>query len=178
MSILREEATERCSFRMTKQAQYTGSAMDRRMSDALQVLHDEFVLLKEGQPSGGDVLPNCFRDMQGEFLDYESRHMLKARFPVLEGSLNPVRKMQGGYITAAFDNTFGPLSYVAARSVCSTIDIQTQFIRPVDEGDFLTITARVVSRGSSTMHLSGEAYNAKGRLVATCTANMIIHRRP
>lgn len=152
--------------------------MNLNPSDALQALYDELVLLKEGHSTGGDLLPNCFRDMQGEFLDYDPRQMLKTRFPVLEESLNPVRKMQGGYITAAFDNTFGPLSYVAARCVCSTIDIQTQFIRPVDEGDLLTITARVVSRGSSTMHLSGEAVNAKGKLVATCTANMVVQRKP
>jgi uncharacterized protein (TIGR00369 family) len=152
--------------------------MDLQTSDALRALHDELVHLKESHPTGGDLLPNCFRDMQGEFLDYIPRQMLKTRFPVLEESLNPVRKMQGGYITAAFDNTFGPLSYVAARCICSTIDIQTQFIRSVDEGDSLTITARVVSRGSSTMHLSGEAVNAKGKLVATCTANMVVQRTP
>jgi uncharacterized protein (TIGR00369 family) len=152
--------------------------MNLHTSDALQVLHDELVLLKEGHPTGGDLLPNCFRAMRGEFLDYQPRQMLKARFPVLEESLNPVRKMQGGYITAAFDNTFGPLSYVAARCICSTIDIQTQFIRPVDESDSLTITARVVSRGSATMHLSGEAVNDKGKLVATCFANMVVQRKP
>jgi len=148
------------------------------MNDSVKVLEEELRVLKKSNVPGGDLLPNCFLDMRGEFLEYREREMLKVRFPVLEESLNPMRKMQGGYIAAAFDNAFGPLSYVAAREVCSTIDIHAQFIRGVDEGDSLTIVARVVSRGSLMLNLAGEGFNGKGRLVATCTANMVIRRVP
>jgi uncharacterized protein (TIGR00369 family) len=130
-----------------------------------------------GAALGGKVCfpPHCFRDMQARFVRYESRLLLVVRVPVPERSLNPVGTMQGGYITAAIDNTIGPLSYMAARRPCSTLDLHTQFIRAIPPGDVLTITGRVVSRGTSTMVLGAEAANGKGRLVALATANAAVH---
>lgn len=146
------------------------------MDEPLQLLMKEFRALREAHALAGDHLPNCFQEMKGEFLDYRPRDMLVARFPVQEKYLNPVRMLQGGFLTAAFDNVFGPLSYLAARSICSTIDIQTHFLRGVEAGDFLTITGRVISRGPALMHVSGEAHGGRGKLVATCSANIVIQR--
>jgi uncharacterized protein (TIGR00369 family) len=143
--------------------------------DYVVLLEGDLRAVKDRFAPGGHLMPNCFRAMKGEFLDYRSREMLRVRFPVQEEMLNPVLRMQGGYIAAAFDNVFGPLSYAAARALCSTIDMQTQFLRGIEAGDFLTVEGRVVTRGSTTMHLSAEGFNGKGKLVATCTANMIIH---
>jgi uncharacterized protein (TIGR00369 family) len=118
--------------------------------------------------------PNCFVLMNPDYLEYESRTMLKISFPVLKEYLNPMLGMQGGFIAAAFDNVFGPLSYLAARIPCTTLDLHTNYIRPILENDALVVTARVVSRGQSTMHLSAEAANTKGKLIATCTTQMMI----
>ncbi len=123
----------------------------------------------------GDAIrfpPNCFVDMEARFVRYESRQLLVVRIPVRERSFNPVGVMQGGYIAAGFDNTMGPLSYLAARRPCLTLDLHTQFIRAASGGDILTFTARVVSRGSSTMVIGGEAQNQKGKLIALATANV------
>jgi len=85
-----------------------------------------------------------------------------------------MQKMQGGFIAAAFDNTFGPLSYLAARGLCVTLDLHTQFVRAIDVGDELTIVAKVASRGPNTMYLTGEARNKKGKLIAACSANILV----
>jgi uncharacterized protein (TIGR00369 family) len=146
------------------------------MPDYLAVLASDLRFVKDRHAPDGELMPNCFRHMRGEFLDYRSREKLRVRFPVMDEMLNPVQRLQGGFITAAFDNVFGPLSYAAARALCSTIDIQTNFLRGIDSGDTLTIEGRVVTRGSTTLHLAAEGFNGKGKLVATCTANMIIHR--
>jgi len=118
--------------------------------------------------------PNCFVLMKPEYLEYESRLSLKISFPVKQEYLNPMKGMQGGFIAAAFDNVFGPLSYLAARTPCTTLDLHTNYIRPILEKDSLIVTARVVSRGQSTMHLSAEAVNGKGKLIATATTQMMI----
>jgi len=107
--------------------------------------------------------PPCFTSMQGEFLEYESRKKLKVSFPV-----------QGGFLTAAFDNVFGPLSYLAARNPCITLDIHTQFFRGLDAGDTLTITAEVVARGQGSISMTAEAYNSVNKLVASSTTNLLI----
>jgi uncharacterized protein (TIGR00369 family) len=142
--------------------------------ESLAVLEREMQALSRGAGAGSTFPPNCFLTMRGEFLEYESRTFLKVAFPVLDESLNPARKMQGGFITAAFDNTFGPLSYLAARCPCMTLDLHTQFVRPVSAGDRLTVTAKVVSRSARTMYLSAMAFDANEKLVATCGANMVL----
>lgn len=120
--------------------------------------------------------PPCFTTMRGEFIDYESRKSIKVSFPVTKESLNPQSKMQGGFIAAAFDNAFGPLSYLATRGPCTTLDIHTQFIRGIDEGDTLLITADVIARGPNSIHMSAVAVNSSDKLIATSSTNLLIAR--
>lgn len=112
--------------------------------------------------------------MNGEFLDYFSRKSLKVVFPVTGEILNPQGKMQGGFLTAAFDNVFGPLSYLAARSPCITLDIHTQFFRGLEAGDTLTIIAEVAARGTGSIYMTAEAFNSAKKLVATSNTNLLI----
>ena len=136
-------------------------------------LEEEFRRLQEMLGAAAVFPPPCFVTMNAEFTAYESRSSLTVTFPVTENILNPVGAMQGGFITAAMDNVMGPLSYLAMRSPASTLDIHTQFVRAVPMGDTLTVTARVLSMGPVTLVMSAEARNARGKLVATATANAI-----
>ncbi len=145
------------------------------MTSAEELFTTEMEQMSQQFP-GVKVPPNCFVWMNIKVLRYESRIMLSIELPVTEAMLNPMGVMQGGFVTAAFDNAFGPLSYVAAKNPCTTLDMHTQYIRPVPFDELLTVTVRVVSRGSVSMHLSGEACNRKGKLVATCSSNMIVMR--
>ena len=142
----------------------------------LSTLADELEEFRERVGSKTPFPPPCFTSMHGEFLDYQSRNSLKVSFPVTRESLNPQAKMQGGFIAAAFDNVFGPLSYLAARGPCTTLDIHTQFIRSIDEGDKLVITARVVARGPSTIYMTADAVNSTSKLIATSNTNLLIVR--
>ncbi|MFA6456617.1 MAG: PaaI family thioesterase [Bacteroidota bacterium] len=146
------------------------------MNPNLEVLQAEFEQLG-GQFPDAQLPPNCFSVMKAEYIDYESRTMLKITFPVLPEFLNPMKTMQGGFIAAAFDNVIGPLSYLAARATCVSLDMHTNFIRPINVDDQLTITARVVIRGRATMNISAEGVNAKGKLIATCTSHMIVMKK-
>ncbi|MFH0988751.1 MAG: PaaI family thioesterase [bacterium] len=144
------------------------------MAEQLVRFHEEVETLLCTRCQGVQIPPNCFTTMQGKFLQYESRTALTTAFPVLNETLNPIQTMQGGFIAAAFDNTFGPLTYLAARALCVTIDLHTQFIRTIEEGDTLIISAKVISRGPATIVLSAEAQNSKGKLIATASATAMI----
>lgn len=146
------------------------------MNTSLIVMEREMQELVHQNSLGAKFPPNCFVAMKAEFVDYESRRSLTVAFPVLEESLNPLRTMQGGFLVAAFDNVFGPLSYLAARYPCVTLTLNTQFIRPVEPGDRLTIKAAVISRGVQVLQMTGEAFNSKNKLVATATATATIAR--
>jgi len=143
------------------------------MHASIEQLNSELEDLARQFPSA-QLPPNCVAFIGTEFLEYESRLSLKVKILVDKKMLNPMHTMQGGIITAAFDNTFGPLSYLAARRPCMTLDLYTNFIRPIGEGETLFITARVVSRSPISMHLSAEAVNGKGKPIATCTTQMVV----
>ena len=125
---------------------------------------------------GAKFPPNCFVSMQAKFVDYESRRSLTVVFPVLEESLNPLKTMQGGFIVAAFDNVFGPLSYLAARLPCVTLNLNTQFIRPIESGDQLTVRATVVSRNALVLQMTAEAFNSRNKVIATASATATVAR--
>ena len=146
------------------------------MDANLDILNAEFEQMSKQFPDA-QLPPNCFSVMRGKYLDYESRTLMKISFPVLSEFLNPMRSMQGGFIAAAFDNVIGPLSYLAARATCVSLDMHTNYIRPVYAGDELNITARVVIRGRATMNISAEAVNSKGKLIATCTSHLIVMKK-
>jgi uncharacterized protein (TIGR00369 family) len=146
------------------------------MNSSLQTLESEFLYLATQFPDA-QLPPKCFVAMKAEYREYESRSMLKIAFPIVEEYLNPMKSMQGGFITAAFDNVIGPLSYLAAKTACVSLDMHTNYIRPIFTGDELTITARVIIRGRSTMNISAEGVNSKGKLVATCTSHLMIMKK-
>lgn len=120
------------------------------------------------------IPPNSFLDMNGEFLEYQKNKSLTVQFPVKENQTNPLGMMQGGYIAAAFDNTFGPLSYLVAKKPMVTIDLSCQYIRGVEKGQNITVEARIVARGFSTLHMTGEMYSENRKLLATSSTNLLI----
>jgi uncharacterized protein (TIGR00369 family) len=144
------------------------------MALSVEQFDDELREFIRESGSGAEYPPNCFVSMKAEVIHYESRSALTVKFPILEESLNPLRTMQGGFIVAAFDNVFGPLSYAAARCPCVTMNLSAQFIRPILPGDSLTITAKVVSRGNQILYMTAEALNGKNKLIATGSANAMM----
>lgn len=144
------------------------------MDTSVKQFDDELHDFLQYAEAGATYPPNCSVAMKEEVLHYESRTSLTVKFPVLEVSLNPLRTMQGGFIVAAFDNVFGPLSYAAARCLCVTMNLTAKFIRPILPGDRLTTTAKAVSRGYQILYMTAEVLNGRNKLIATCSANAIM----
>ena len=73
--------------------------------------------------------------------------------------------MQGGIITAAFDNVFGPFCFLESRtSSTAAIDINTTYHRPIMAGDVLTVTVDLIAKGRTFIHMAGEARDSRGKL--------------
>jgi uncharacterized protein (TIGR00369 family) len=118
--------------------------------------------------------PNCLLEMEGRLLNHEPGKMLEASFPVSSRYANPMGRLQGGFLAAAFDNVLGPLSYLAAGRPCTTNNLSVNFIRAVLPGDEIRITARVVSRSLRTLHLRAEAFNREGKIVALALTTLAV----
>lgn len=119
--------------------------------------------------------PPCYLHMKAELIEYDPEGGLTVAFPVVQSYLNPAGTMQGGFITAAFDNVFGPLCYLATGTRASAmLDINNSYHRPAFAGDLLTISARVKTKGRTVVHMQGEAYNQENKLVASAHCNYMI----
>ncbi|NLV17498.1 MAG: PaaI family thioesterase [Syntrophomonadaceae bacterium] len=119
--------------------------------------------------------PSCAKFVTGEYVEFIPGKSLTIAFPVKEEYLNPALSMQGGLISTAFDNVFGPLCLLVTNTpYTTTLDINTSFHRPIYAGDVLTVTATVTSSGKTKIHMLGEAYDGNNKLIATATTNYFI----
>lgn len=124
------------------------------------------------------VPPPIFESMKGEIVSYEKNKSITVSFPVVWEQTNPMGMMQGGVIAAAFDNAYGPLSYLVAKKPTTTIDMNIQYIRGVAVDQKVLVTAKVEAKGFSTIHMTAEMRTEKGKLLATSTTNLLILKIP
>jgi uncharacterized protein (TIGR00369 family) len=125
-----------------------------------------------------EVPPPSFITMKAKIEEYEKNKRMIVSLPVEDHQTNPVGVMQGGFIAAAFDNTFGPLSYLVAKRPMTTIDMSVQYIRGVETGQTVFVETWIVAKGFSTMSMAGEMKSAKGKLLATAITNLLIIKIP
>lgn len=110
--------------------------------------------------------PPCAELLQRSIVEIKE-NILIADYIVKKEFCNPAGSMQGGFITAAFDCTFGPLSHICMKSLTVTIDISTQFHAPIYPPDILIIEAEAVKLGKTILYMRGIARNQNGKLIAT-----------
>ncbi len=145
-----------------------------KSEDELQLLNREMDAMKAKAGIALELPPPCFFDMQGEFLRYTTRKAILVGFPVLAKQLNPIGVMQGGYIAAAFDNTLGPLSYLAAQKPAVTLDMSQTYLRAARSGERLFCEAEVVTRGLKTLYMTASLFDTRSKLVATAQTQILI----
>ncbi|MCY6485905.1 PaaI family thioesterase [Clostridium aestuarii] len=121
-----------------------------------------------------ECIINCLEIMEPRYIDFFRNERLTVAFPILEQFLNPLKCMQGGFITAAFDNAFGAFCCLHEDLIpATTIDISTSYQRPIFLGDELIITVYMKLKGKTIIHMTGEAYNKENKLIATSSTNLM-----
>lgn len=118
--------------------------------------------------------PNSAIELQSKFLEYVPKKSLSVSFPVQEKHTGPLGILQGGILSAFFDDTFGPLSYAALKKPMVTIDLHIHFIGNSKPGDTIKINAEITSRGRQMIFMRGEAFNQKNKLIATASTSALI----
>lgn len=120
-------------------------------------------------------LPPCVEILQGTPVEVVPGQRVTHIFPVLEQFTNMVGSMQGGFITAAFDNVFGHLGYqIASGRHVASLNISTTYIRPIFPGDELRITVYLKHHGKTTAYMEGEAFNILGKLIACSHTHLVL----
>jgi len=118
---------------------------------------------------------NCVLLMQREFVEYVTGESATYAYPALEIFSNHRKTMQGGFISAAFDNTFGVLVVLDMKQYeMASIDLHVNYHRPIMENDKLTVKVYFQSKGRNIVSMAGEAHNNAGMLIATATTNIML----
>ncbi len=122
-----------------------------------------------------NVANPCAELMQPKFIEYIENESITYNFPVLDIYLNPWKCMQGGFISAAFDNAFGALAILATgKFEVSSLDLNVNYHRPILADDTLTVKVYLKSKGKSIISLWGESFDSCDRLIATATSKIIL----
>ena len=115
--------------------------------------------------------PPIFLEMGGEILEYdETNSTIMIKFPLKYNYANPFNKMQGGVIAAAIDNTFGPLSMLAAP-LNYTRTMEVKYKKQIDvNDDFIIVEAIVTGQKTKRLFLEAKVYDQLGCVMATANA--------
>jgi acyl-coenzyme A thioesterase PaaI-like protein len=131
----------------------------------------------EGVPL--ELPPKVFKDMEGRFMDYQEGRSMRIAYPLLERYEGPGGTIQGGIVCTAFDNTYGPFSFLTSRAFTTTITLATSFVRPMSRKDReMEIEVFLVEQTRRMLFLEGRAYKPDGKLVATSSTEMLILPKP
>lgn len=111
--------------------------------------------------------PPSMLELQLEFLEVEPKVRMRARLPFQKRFTNPVGLYQGGFMSAAMDDVFGPLSYISAGRPCVTLSMNTTYLKPFHEKlQNVFIDARVVQMTKNFIFMRADMTDEKGNLIA------------
>ncbi|MDR1617158.1 MAG: PaaI family thioesterase [Syntrophomonadaceae bacterium] len=119
-------------------------------------------------------MPPCVKALNSEIINMVDDSQITIRCPVQPEFCNPYGSMQGGFITAAFDNAFGALSLLSLKRYSTTLSLNTVFHRPIFPGDTLTIEAKILSRGRNVIYMRALAYNEEKKHIASADTNYVL----
>ncbi|MEN8199590.1 MAG: PaaI family thioesterase [Thermodesulfobacteriota bacterium] len=144
------------------------------MIDKERIPKDILVLLEEKLEGRTDEIcfpPPVFDALKGEVLGFDHRkEALTNRFPILKEHLNPYGFLQGGIISAAIDNTIGPLSLLVSPPSLTRY-MTVKYARAVSpELDYIYITARYGGKKKRFLYFDALVKDGDGNRLASAQA--------
>ena len=122
----------------------------------------------QGRMEKISIPPPVLEAMKGELLEYDlEKGSLKAKFPVLRAQLNPYGHMQGGIISAAIDNTIGPLSMLVSPPNF-TRHMEVKYGKVVTpELGYIYVTARYIEKKKRQLFFEAVVEDSDGNKLAS-----------
>ena len=142
----------------------TNAQVREALKKEIEMPHEE---LKRAHPT--------IADLKTEFVSYTEDGVLTLDYPLKPSQRNGYQLLQGGYISAFFDNNYGIFSYIATGGQpMPTVNMTVNFHKSVlEDTQKLRVETHIVSVGKHILSMAGEARNQKGVRIATCQTNML-----
>jgi acyl-coenzyme A thioesterase PaaI-like protein len=121
--------------------------------------------------------PPTLTELQMEYLEIEPGKKMIGKLPFQKRFINPVGLYQGGFLGAALDEVFGPLSYITAERPCMTLSMNVSYLKAFTEkmGHCL-IEAMVLQKTKTLIFMRAEVRSPTSDLIAHAETHVTILR--
>lgn len=116
-------------------------------------------------------------ELQIEYLEVSPGKRIRGKVPFQKRMTNPIGTYQGGFLSAVLDDHFGPLSYVTAERPCTTLSLNTTFLKAFTEKmGHIIIEAEVLQKTKNFIFMRGTISSPDGELLAHAESHVAILR--
>lgn len=121
--------------------------------------------------------PASMLELQIEYLEAIPNKKIRGKVPFQKRFTNPIKTYQGGILSAAIDDHFGPLSYITAERPCTTLSLNVTFLKPFTEKmGHCFIEAEVLQKTKSFIFMRATVTSPEGDLLAHGESHVAILR--
>lgn len=124
--------------------------------------------------------PPCSRTLGLEVISIDLQAgTAHVRYEAKPEFCNPAGVLQGGFAAAMLDDAIGMLTTLklAGKAVPSTIELGTQYQRPVRPGP-VEVRARILSLGRTVIFAEADLYDLRGKLAVQARTSLAIIKLP
>jgi acyl-coenzyme A thioesterase PaaI-like protein len=116
-------------------------------------------------------------ELKMEYLEVTPGKKIRAKVPFQQRFTNPIKTFQGGILAAVLDDCFGPLSYVTAERPCTTLSLNTTFLKPfTDKMGHCFVEVEVLQKTKSFIFMRGVVLSPEGDMLAHAESHVAILR--
>jgi uncharacterized protein (TIGR00369 family) len=117
--------------------------------------------------------PPSLKELNLEYIEIRPSEFMKAKLPFQDKFTNPTGSFQGGFLSAAMDEVFGPLAYLSFKTPGLSLNLNLTFLRPFIKSDeFCYLEAHVISMTNNFIFMRGEIKNQDRKLIAHAESHM------
>jgi uncharacterized protein (TIGR00369 family) len=124
-----------------------------------------------------ELPPPSLKEIGLEYVEVFPEKRILAKVPYQKKFSNPIGLYQGGFIAAALDEVFGPLSYMTAMRPCMTLSMNISYLKPFTEKmSSCFIDAVVLQKTKSFIFMRAEVKSLDEELLAHAETHVAILR--
>lgn len=112
-----------------------------------------------------------------EYLEVIPGKKIRGKIPFQQRFTNPIKTYQGGFLSAAMDDHFGPLSYITAEKPCTTLSLNVTFLKPFTQKmGYCVVEAEVLQKTKSFIFMRATVTSPEGDILAHGESHVSILR--
>lgn len=117
--------------------------------------------------------PPSMEELGIEYLSIIPGKEITARLPFKQKFTNPTGIYQGGFLSAALDEVFGPLSFITSQGPCLTLSLNVTYLKAfLPSMKECLVKATVLKESKQFIFMKGEITTLNGELMALAESHV------